>query len=233
MGSTWIFWTFLHIHRDYEPGSAWSPAAWFWTAPRTWSDPSMRCKSPAFAESLHNHFIFVSISENCPRSHDEHAIASRGRRPREHLLTRQPSARRFTSVKRTSPTTTCIDSVKARWCNHNFASLTPAMSSLLKIQSRTPLASMPTSSLVFPACKHTLTLSSPFGTVGYVIGLTRKPSLTRCAASARGSEVRSGMMGVVEGWRILFFVRVGGRRGERCWGRVERREWKRFEREWR
>lgn len=46
--------------------------------------------------------------------------------------------------------------------------------------------SLSTSSHVFPACKHTLTRSFPFGTVGHVIGRAFIPRLYKNADSGRG-----------------------------------------------
>jgi len=61
--------------------------------------------------------------------------------------------------------------------------------------STTPSTNLSTSSLVFPACKHTLTRSFPFGTVGHVIGRAFMPSVRRNAERGRGWDVMIGIIG--------------------------------------
>lgn len=80
-----------------------------------------------------------------------------------------------------------------------------------------------TSSSVLHPCKHTLTRSSPFGTVGYEIGRTRNPFLMRNADRGRGDEVSRGMIGVVVSREDE--IREGGReRLEAGVRKEERRE---------
>ncbi len=62
-------------------------------------------------------------------------------------------------------------------------------------QSTIPFTRDSICSLVFPACKHTLTRSNPFGTVGQVIGRAFRPLSRRCADSGRGADVMTGIIG--------------------------------------
>lgn len=61
--------------------------------------------------------------------------------------------------------------------------------------SSTALHNPSTSSTVFPACRHTRTLSCPAGTVGATIGLTVKPLSWQYCAKLLARSVSSGKMG--------------------------------------
>lgn len=63
------------------------------------------------------------------------------------------------------------------------------------IHSSIALHSPSTSSTVFPACRHTLTLSCPAGTVGATIGLTVKPLSWQYCAKFLALLVVSGRIG--------------------------------------
>lgn len=58
-----------------------------------------------------------------------------------------------------------------------------------------PMINLSTSSLEFPACRHTRTRSLPLGTVGQVIGRAFMPKAKRYAESGRGCAVRTGTIG--------------------------------------
>lgn len=94
-----------------------------------------------------------------------------------------------------------------------------------------------TSRSELPPCKQIRTRSSPRGTVGCEMGLTRNPLLLRYCESGRGNLVRRGMMGVVRG-RVESAGDEQGREGARDSGEVvlvtneERRERNSAERVW-
>lgn len=52
------------------------------------------------------------------------------------------------------------------------------------------------SARVLPACRHTLTRSVPFATVGQVIGRALSPCARRCPDRSRARSVKRGMIGV-------------------------------------
>lgn len=101
---------------------------------------------------------------------------------------------------------------------YNLAFSAPSISVLLT-HSPTTSTNLSTSSKLFPACKQTLTLCPPTGTVGATIARTMKPAVWHSFAKSRGSGVRSEKIGD-SGQRC-------GMRKRRCEGgsdRARRRE---------